>query len=206
MRATFDVVLPLALVAFAIAAWRARRLWSKRAAVIGLLWALFGDELYGRYELDDECHRDGKVRVFRAVRGVQSFYGSYISPDFLERYGYSSVETNGHRGTFVRYIRTAAGISEEQISKPQSRYEYRVILDRDSRNVFARDHFEVVDRETGEKLGEVVRVRFAGGWLHRTVATLWNGDWVGGSCALSDANQIPEVLIPATLIPTGKEK
>ena len=196
------VVLALCAIASTCAAYWLRSPVAKPIAVLGILVSLFGDALYGEYELSRACNEDGGVTVYRKLNGVKGFYSPYAGPIFLEKYGYSYIEAGNARAGFVRYEKTTSGIVRETITKPQSKYIYRVVRDDDRRKLFVRDHFQVVVAGSDELLGQVVRTRFAGGWVQRATAALWAGDANAGVCELSNPGEIEERLISATLIPT----
>jgi hypothetical protein len=77
---------------------------------------------------------------------------------------------------------------------------YRFVAD-DPRKIFVRDRFQVVMAESDTVLAQVIRTRFAGGWLRRAFGGLWGGRGNGGICELSNPIEIQQRLITETLIP-----
>ena len=114
--------------------------------------------------------------------------------------GFSFVESIEYPNDYIRYSRSPSGLVKERISRPKSRYEYRVISG-DLQDVFLREKFQVIVRGSNEILGEVTRINFAGGWVERFVAALIASRGNGGTCALGYPEEIRDRFIVSTFTP-----
>ena len=196
------------LIAAAACLWlgyklvRRMRSPSGRAIVIlAMLLIPTADAYYGRLKLDRLCATEGGLKVYRVVQGVDGFFSPFTAGTFLDKHPFQFLESGDPNIGFVRFSRgPAGGVITQQVSELRSRYEYRKVPG-ESRDIYKRDAFQVVARDTHEVLGEIVRFTFAGGWVERVIADMLGGSADAGNCQVGNANHIQEQVIDATLKP-----
>jgi len=198
------------LVLFGLYAWavtallrRTSLLWTKVAIVVAAVLLPTADGYYGRIQLDRMCAKDGGLKIHRTVKDVLGFYSSIVDGSELDKYGFQFVETSDSGYRLFRYTRNQSGqVSRENVSQLRSLFEYRVVQG-DTRDIYLKDSFQVIVRESGEVLGEVVNFAYAGGWIERFAAGLVAGRGNAGRCNAGYPERIREQLIKTILRPGG---
>jgi hypothetical protein len=120
------------------------------------------------------CKEQSGLKVYRTVE-AEGFVGSGLGKRLVE-YGYQYVESGGD-DKMSRYTARGGDIVYERITEFTSRYwvksgdSHRVIG-----NHFSRSSDQVVDRQTGEVLGELVVIGIYPGWFDNVaIATTGGG-------------------------------
>src|SRR5713101_658427 len=159
--------------------------------------------VYRLIKLENLCKDEGGLKIYRTVQGVDGFYSPFADESVLTKYGFPFAESGLSPGTYVRLSRSSNGdIVKEKIESLKSRYIYRVVRYRVTRgilqDIYMKDSFQMIVRDTNEVLGEFTNFNFAGGWAERLGASIVASGGNGGICNLESPQQIHEQLIAST--------
>ncbi len=213
------IVLGLFLLYVAVAMGltvRARGRWKLLVMAVFILIPTW-DIIPGKIALAHYCEREGGIKVYRSVEGVEGFLirGGTAYEEYFSRFGYKYIEIvkekrdprNGqYNGTeYVRVtLREDGKLSEEKVERPASRYELKSYQNFDTYispwgiTLFSAS---IVDSKTGEIIAVDKRFGWHGGWLRQVNRPILGS---GGECERVDDSYASIFL--RTLAPTKEIK
>lgn len=197
-------LLVLALIAGYV--WGAAKLfkrvgpsWAKALVVVAAILIPTADAVYGRIKLKHMCEAEGGLHVYRVVEGAEGFDYPIMTPndEWITKYGYLFVEGEELSGKRSRVSLQPDGKIVRAVGvTPIAKYVYE--LDKgDVRDTFQRIESRVLARDSGEVLGRVVNISYAGGWFERFVNGLYAARGTAGRCG-------PDILITELVTKTLK--
>ena len=159
-----------------------RPYWGKALVIIIAILIPTADGIYGRIKLKQMCKTEGGLHIYRVVEGVEGFYYPKFSPDkfWLSKAGYKFVE--GKDNTRLSLQPDGTYLLQKDVV-PISKYVYDFHNTGDPlKDIFNRTDFFIRARDTGEIMGNLIYINYAGGWFERFIAGLYAARGSGGSC------------------------
>jgi hypothetical protein len=204
------ILLVYVVIAIAFTVW-AKGAWKWVVASVFLLIPTW-DIIPGRIALAHYCEKEGGIKIYRSVDGVEGFLklDERAYEEYFRRYGYKYVEIarekhdprNGQLAD-TEYVRVTLGedgkLREQKIDKPVSKYEFRGYRNFDTHiapwgiTLFSAS---IIDLQSGETIAVDKRFGWYGGWLRRYNRPLLGG---GHGCERADDSYVTILL--QTLIP-----
>ena len=170
------------------------------------------DIIPGKIALAHYCDKEGGIKIYRSVDGVEGFLSldGRVYEEYFKRYGYKYIEVakemrDPKTGKSVgnEYVRVLLGkdgkLREERVNQLISRYGFRDYRSYDTYvapwgiTLFSAS---VVDIQTGETIAVDKRFGWYGGWVRRANRPLLGA---GDGCHTAD-NSYVEILLRA-LVP-----
>jgi len=207
-------ILLIGVLYIALAVWLVVRMkgW-RRKAVVGLIAFLLptADGYLGRRYVEHLCSRDGGLKVYRVVEGVEGVLGLAPDRQTLRRTGYRFVEIDRAAVDPQRAYRRLErlpdeGFLEELRAAPMAKYEVVSTHERVSVATvwYAISDDLVRDRKSAEVL---VRYRHYGGgagWVERFLGKFTDAGGAGGvSCPAYEERPGAERLAMLVLKPAS---
>jgi hypothetical protein len=161
-----SLAISIAIYAFLGRRWKNR--WSRLSATLPLALLIATAPLWDVVLIGVEathlCREKAGLKVYRAVE-ADGFLGGGMELKLAE-HGYTYVETGGTLGRKFRDTMKNGKVISEQIDEYASRYWVRggdihLVIGKH----FSRSSDQVVDRQTGEVLGELVVIGIYPGWF-----------------------------------------
>lgn len=153
------------------------------------------DIIPGKIALAHYCEKEGGIRIYRSVDGVEGFLSlnGGVYEEYFKLYGYKYVEIANSvrdprtgRGVNVEYIRATLGddgkVKKEKIDHPLSRYAYKAASRTgEGRMAFGlvRNIDSISDLQTNEIMATRTEIYSRGNWLQRYVSPILGS---GGYC------------------------
>ncbi len=179
------IVLGILLAYIAIAAGIAVLAKGKWRVLVIAVFVLIPtwDIIPGKIALDRLCEKEGGIKIFRSVEGVEGFLSidGKAYEEYFKRYGYKYVEIvrekrdpRTGKAVGIEYARVSLGqdgkLIEKAIEQPVSKYEFRAYRNYDNYispwgiTLFSAS---IVDVQTREILSVDKRFGWYGGWLRQ---------------------------------------
>jgi hypothetical protein len=191
------VVLGILLAYIAIAVGIASLVKGAWRALVIAVFVLIPtwDIIPGKVALAHYCEKEGGIRIYRSVDGVEGFLslGGGVYEEYFKLYGYKYVEIAkpvrdpraGH-SVSTEYIRATLGddgkVKNEKIDRPLSRYAYKEAPRiGEGRMDFGlvRNIDSILDLQTNEIMATRTEIYSRGNWLQRYVSPILGS---GGYC------------------------
>lgn len=191
------VVLGILLVYIAVGfgiAMAARGMW-KLLVVAAFVLIPTWDIIPGKIALAHYCAKDGGIKIYRSVEGVEGFLSldGRVYEDYFKRYGYKYVEVAREKRDprtgkvdGIDYARVSLGedgkLTEVRINMPQSRYGFRKASRAGEGELawgIVKNIDSVLDLQTSETLATRTEIYWTGNWLQRYTSPVLG---FGGYC------------------------
>lgn len=171
----------------------AKGAWKLAVAAVFILIPTW-DIIPGKIALDHYCDKEGGIKIYRSVEGVEGFLSldGRAYEDYFKRHGYKYVEiakekrdprTGKAIGT--EYARVTLGedgrLTNEKLEKPASRYAEKLIGNYEIIPWLGIAGFadSIIDLQTNEVIGEYREIGWRGNWIQRYASPILGG---GDSC------------------------
>lgn len=179
------IVLGILLAYIAIAAGIAVLAKGKWRVLVIAVFVLIPtwDIIPGKIALDRLCEKEGGIKIYRSVNGVEGFLSvdGKAYEEYFTRYGYKYVEIAREKrdprtakAVGIEYARVTLGddgkLKEETIDKPRSQYSYKKAPRIGEGQVefgIVRNIDSIVDLRTNETLASRTEIYWTGSWLQR---------------------------------------
>ena len=163
---------------------------SIRVASIAVIWAVGTLVAYGDvHKISKEgrrlCRQEAGLKTYRTVEATGVLGPTDI--EYWADYGFEYVE-GLYKGEKTRFTVNNGVVERRSIPEFKSRYQ----IDTDAQ--VYKDHFEkitvrIVDRKTGDVLGEIVSFKIYPGWLDKLYLGSTGFSWIPARC---DGDYVPE--------------
>lgn len=177
--------------------------WAKVLLVLLFILIPTADAIYGRIKLRQMCAKEGDLKIYRIVEGVDGFYegDSRPSGSWIKEHGYRFVEGKGLDGRIMRLsLKPDGQISEETDSVMRSRYRYEY-FGSDFGDGYTRVEQQIKDLITGEVLANAPNISYEGGWVEQLIAGIYASKGFAGACKEGVDRIWPDQIISRTLKP-----
>ncbi len=152
------------------------------------------DIIPGKIALAHYCDKEGGIKIYRSVEGVEGFLNldGRVYEDHFNRYGYRYVEIAKERrdpqtgkALATQYARVTLGedgkLKEQSIVKPLSQYAEKLTGNYEILPWLGIAGFadSIIDLRTNAIMGEYKEIGWRGNWIQRFASPILGG---GGSC------------------------
>lgn len=153
------------------------------------------DIIPGKIALSHYCEKEGGIRIYRSVDGVEGFLSldGRVYEEYFKRYGYKYIEVakevrNPKTGKLdgIEYVRVTLGedgkLREIVIDKPLSRFAYKKAPRLGEGQLewgIVRNIDRILDLQSGETLAKRAEIYWTGNWLQRITSPILG---FGGYC------------------------
>jgi hypothetical protein len=207
-------ILLIVVFYIALAVWLVVRVvgW-RRKTVVGLIAFLLptADGYLGRKYVEHLCAKDGGLKIYRVVEGVEGVLGLAPDSSTLKRTGYRFIEYAGSFSDPQRAIRRIEQLPNGEVvesfdANPRASYQTR--KDTVFRGLLttgvAYDDYLVIERRTGESLARYREYRGGAGWAERFLGQFTGAGGAGGiECPRYGNHPGYEKLLLLVLKPTS---
>jgi len=133
---------------------------------VTLLSLPFWDVLAIGYEADKLCKEQGGLHVYKTVE-AEGFYGS-SGIKYWSKYGFRYVESGKTAKGISHWTLANGEVQHRYIPEPTSRYQWKGAENHiQVAHQIERSSSHVIDRQTGEVLGDLVYFSIDPGWFDR---------------------------------------
>ena len=197
-------------IATGIASWAKGR-WRLLVIAVFILIPTW-DIVPGKIALAHYCEKEGGIKIYRSVDGVEGFLSldGRAYKDYFKRYGYKYVEIERQKrdprtgkAMGKEYARVTLGgndnLREELVDKPISNYEFKDYRNDETYSspwgitLFSAS---IIDRNTGETIAVDKRFGWYGGWLRKLNRPILGAGHGCGTVGDSYGDILQQTLIP----------
>lgn len=205
-------ILLIVVLYITLAVWLVVRVkgWRRKAAVGLIAFVLpTADGYFGRKYVEHLCAKDGGLKVYRVVQGVEGVLGLAPNRGTLQRTGYRFIEIGRAAADPNRTYRRIERLPDERFleefdSAPKAKYEIVSMHERISGVVvrYAISDDLVRDRQSAEVLVRYRRYGGGAGWAERFLGQFTDAGGAGGiSCPPYEERPGGERLVLMGLMP-----
>ena len=150
---------------------KARYRWPIALSIVFIL--VCGDVVQIGREANKICREQGGLHIYKTVE-TEGFYGS-SGIKYWSEYGFKYVESGLSKNGVSHWTWVEGKKQHRYVPLPLSRYQWRGPGKRTRINTWIfRSSSRVVDRQTGEKLGQLVWFSVYPGWFERWLLSMFN--------------------------------
>jgi len=186
------ILLAYIAIAFGIATF-AKGKWRALVIAVFILIPTW-DIIPGKIALDRLCEKEGGIKIYRSVEGVEGFLSvdGRVYEDYFKRNGYRYVEIAKEKRdpktgnvTGTEFARVTLGndgkLKSEKIENIVSRYAEKLLGNYEIISWLGIAGFGdlIIDQKTREIIGEYREIGWRGNWIQRYASPILGG---GGSC------------------------
>lgn len=170
--------------------------WETSSRLAAFVLAIFilapsVDAVAGRVVLKKRCARDGKIRVFERVSGVDGLRADSVYESSPQYYGYRFIEGREFRDPDTAQYRVDRAEREGLVGtatllrrvQPIAKYELVEEYAKRSGYYFQSSHIAVREIDSGHELASFDWIEFRGGWAERFIASFSDaGPGIAAAC------------------------
>ena len=177
---------------------KCKTVWKKITLISILILIPTADEFYYAHKLNNYCENEAGFKIYKHVSRKEglvdrlAYFPEYLNTKlvgYVERYDEISKET-------YRFERQADGsIKKKNIGHLTAPYQF--VRNQKKSGTFIESELQVLDRNTGEVVGELKDLNFYGGWFrHGLLGSLSDsGGTLISDCGINESSRGKNELI-----------